>query len=309
MRVLITGGAGFIGSHTADLLIANDHSVIIFDNLATGKLSNLNLQSPLLKFVQADVLNYSELLKAVAQSDAVLHLAALPSVPKSIEDPLQSHAVNMAGFLNVLQAIREVKKPMRLVYASSSAVYGDVATLPCCDENSAGTALSPYALQKIQNEQYAALYSHLFGIHSLGLRYFNVYGTRQDPQSIYSGVISRFLEGYQQGKALTVFGDGKQSRDFVHVSDIARANYLALQSDYSGVMNIATGQPETLCDLISYMKETGGKNVPINFESPRIGDIRVSYGTTKKAEAHLQFKSEVTLREGIKRLMREFSHV
>lgn len=309
MRVLITGGAGFIGSHTADLLIANSHSVIVFDNFATGKLNHLNLGSPLLKFLQADVLNYPELLKAIEQSDAVLHLAALPSVPKSIEDPLQFHAVNTVGFLNVLQAIRKIKKPIRLVYASSSAIYGDAEILPCCDDGVAGAALSPYALQKIENEQYASLYARLFGIESLGLRYFNVYGTRQDPKSTYSGVISRFLRGYRQDEPLTVYGDGKQSRDFVHVSDIARANYFALQSSYSGILNVATGKAETLCNLISYMEEISGKKIPVNFAPARIGDIRTSYGSIKKAEAHLQFKTEVTLKEGIKLLMSESPYV
>lgn len=309
MKVLITGGAGFIGSHAADFLIANHHSVTVFDNLATGKLSNLNLQSSLLRFVQGDVLDYPALMKEIAQSDAVLHLAALPSVPKSIEDPLESHAVNTVGFLHVLQAIRTIQKPIRLVYASSSAIYGDIEALPCCDDSLGSTVLSPYALQKAQNEQYAALFAKLFGIKSLALRYFNVYGLRQDPQSIYSGVISLFLESYKQGMPLTVYGDGHQSRDFVHVSDITRANYLALLSNYTGALNIATGTPETLRNLITYMEETGGKNISVNFASPRIGDIQASYGATQKAEAYLQFKYEVTLREGIKRLMRELSYV
>jgi UDP-glucose 4-epimerase len=309
MKVLITGGAGFIGSHTADLLLEKNISVTVFDNLSTGNLDNLNLNSDQLRFVQGDVLDYPALAQEVHAADAVLHLAALPSVPKSIEDPLQSHAVNTVGFLHVLQAIRMAQKPIRLVYASSSAIYGDTQILPCNDEIRGDDVLSPYALQKVQDEQYARLYEKLFKMPSLGLRYFNVYGTRQDPRSVYSGVISRFLDGSQQAKTITIFGDGKQSRDFIHVSDVARANVLALQSHYAGVLNIATGNPETLLDLVSYMEETRGKSLPVEFKPARVGDIRNSYADTKKAYECLQFKYETSLREGIKRLMRELAHV
>ena len=246
----------------------------------------------------------SALAKALDGCAAVLHLTALPSVPRSIEDPIHSHSVNTVGFLQVLQAIREAQRPIRLVYASSSAIYGESKTLPCCDEDfSSRAVLSPYALQKVQNEQYAELYTKLFKIHSLALRYFNVYGARQDPQSIYSGVISRFLDRYKQGQTVTIFGDGRQSRDFIHVEDVARANCLALQGAYSGVLNIATGVPETLSKLVSYIEETGGQKATVEFAAARLGDIHTSYAATQKAKQYLDFRHQISLRDGIQQLM------
>lgn len=241
-RVLVTGGAGFIGSHTVDLLLQQGYRVTVFDNLVTGKLSNLDLFHSNLTVIQADVLQYDRLLQEIKRADCVLHLAALASVPQSIEHPVESLKVNALGFLHVLEAIREAQKQCRLVYASSAAVYGASTQLPCNDEAPlVDLPLSPYAFEKMSNEQYASLYERLFGIKSLGLRYFNVYGPRQDPASPYSGVISRFLSLAQKNEPIIVFGDGKQSRDFVFVGDIARANVAALQNTVSGVMNIATG--------------------------------------------------------------------
>ena len=303
-KVLITGGAGFIGSHTVDFLLSKNISVTVLDNLSTGKLSNLNLKSPLLRFVEGDVLDYDLLKKEIAQSDAVLYLAALPSVPKSIEDPIQSHQFNTVGFLHALQAIREAERTIRFVYGSSASIYGDSKSLPCSDEDySPHQTLSPYALQKIQNEQYADLYARLFGIHSLTLRYFNVYGSRQDPKSVYAGVISRFIDCYKNGEIIKIFGDGNQSRDFIHVNDVARANYLALQNSYQGVLNIATGKAETLSNVISYLEEIGGKKAQLEFESARLGDIRASYAKTAKTKQHLDFRHEISLREGIELMM------
>jgi UDP-glucose 4-epimerase len=302
--VLITGGAGFIGSHTADALLAKQIPVTILDNLSTGKLANLNLNSPFLRFIEGDVLDYPVLVKAMAGCAAVLHLTALPSVPKSIENPVHSHSVNTVGFLHVLQAIREAQRPIRLVYASSSAIYGDSTILPCCDERSPEAAvLSPYALQKAQNEQYASLYNTLFKTPSLALRYFNVYGSRQDPQSVYSGVISRFLALYQAKQTVTIFGDGSQSRDFIHVKDVARANCLALQGDYSGVLNIATGVAETVQRLVSYIEAAGGRKADLAFAAARLGDIHTSYASTQKAERYLGFRPEISLKEGIEELL------
>lgn len=302
--VLITGGAGFIGSHTVDALLKKNMAVTVLDNLSTGKLANLNLNSPLLRFIEGDVLDYPTVLNAVKDCTAILHLSALPSVPKSIEDPIYSHAVNTLGFLHILQAVREVQRPLRLVFASSSAIYGDAAVLPCSDEFSLNsTVLSPYALQKIQNEQYAALYQRLFGIQSLALRYFNVYGPRQDPQSVYSGVISRFLDCYKQGREATVFGDGTQARDFIHVDDVARANCLALEGKVSGALNIATGVPETINQLLSYLEEAGSEKLAFVYAAARQGDIHTSYARTDKAQQELDFCYQVSLREGVRQLM------
>lgn len=303
-KILVTGGAGFIGSHTVDLLLAQDYQVTVFDNLSSGKLSYLNCFHPNISIIQDDILNYPVLRKAINSSDAVLHLAALPSVPKSIEDPIQSLRINTQGFVHVLQAIREVQRPIRLVYASSAAVYGSAEKLPCSDESAPAVLLSPYALEKANNEYYSDLYKRLFDINGLGLRYFNVYGVRQDPNSPYSGVIAKFIENSKKNEPLTIFGDGKQSRDFIHVSDVARANVLALQGDYCGVVNVATGVPETLLNLVKYVEAAQQKPMQVNFAVARQGDIVESYATIDKAEQKLKFRAQIPLSEGITSLLK-----
>lgn len=303
-RILITGGAGFIGSHTVDFFLQQGAQVVVLDNLATGKVTNLNLFHPHLRFVQADVLDYAVLTKEVATSDVVLHLAALPSVVQSIAEPLQSLTVNSGGFLQVLQAIREVNPAIRLVYASSAAVYGADKVLPCSDELPLPSApLSPYALEKANNERYADLYHRLFGINSLGLRYFNVYGSRQIPNSPYSGVISKFIERYQKKEPMIVFGDGLQSRDFIHVADVARANWLAVQSDYCGALNVATGVAETLINLIGYIEKAGGYKAEVEHLASRAGEIAQSYASTVKAKERLQYQYDISLAKGIHSLL------
>lgn len=303
--ILITGGAGFIGSHTADALLQSGKRVIIYDNLATGKLTNLDLFNPNLEFVPGDVLDYSKLAAQVKRADAVLHLAALPSVQKSIENPIHSLQINTQGFLHVLEAIRESQKAIRLVYASSAAIYGNDAELPCRDDMSAleNAALSPYALDKANNERYADLFSRLYGIKSLALRYFNVYGPRQDPSSPYAGVITKFIECYQKQEEIVIWGDGKQSRDFIYVADIARANVLALENDCSEVFNIATGVPETLLNLLQYIEAANGQPAKKHFADARAGDIRESYACTKKAEQQLAFRYAINLKDGIQMLI------
>jgi len=202
----------------------------------------------------------------------------------------------------MLQAVKETGRQIRIVYASSAAVYGDSKELPC-HENQTCHPLSPYALQKLNCEQYAAMYDMLHGIKSLGLRYFNVYGDRQDPHSPYSGVISRFLDLYKKQEELIVYGDGLQSRDFIHVSDIARANWLALCSNEADVMNIATGKPETINQLIDYISAAGGREAWRGFEAQRLGDIKESSANTNLAAKKLKFKAEISLKDGIKGLV------
>ena len=303
-RILVTGGAGFIGSHTVDALLRENREVVVLDNLFSGRLNNLDLAHPNLEFVEGDVLEYPLLVDLLTGCDAVLHLAAIASVPLSIEKPIYSFQVNTQGFLHVLQAVYEAKRPIRLVYASSAAVYGEAAVLPCLDTKPLdGVVLSPYALQKRHIEQYADLYQRLHGTKSLGLRYFNVYGERQDPASPYSGVISRFLSLYQQDKALTIFGDGQQSRDFIHVQDVARANCLALQSDYAGQLNIATGQSETLLDLIQSIEAAGGRRANLTFAPASAGDIQSSYAATQLALQQIDFCYTIALGQGMRRMV------
>jgi UDP-glucose 4-epimerase len=303
-RILVTGGAGFIGSHTVDLLLSQGKEVVVLDNLSSGKLENLDLRHPNLEFLEGDVLEFPLLEELIAQCDAVLHLAAMVSVPLTIENPILSLQVNTQGLLHVLQAVNKTNSTVRVVQASSAAVYGNTKALPCREDSALpAVPLSNYALQKIHAEDYAKLYLQLYGIEGLALRYFNVYGARQDPHSPYSGVISRFIEAYKNEKPLTIFGDGQQSRDFIHVSDVAKANVLALQSDYTGVLNIATGRPCTLLQLIDDIAQVGAKVPQLQFSAPRLGDIKESYAATDLAKAALGFESSVSVKEGMRILL------
>jgi UDP-glucose 4-epimerase len=302
-RILVTGGAGFIGSHTVDLLLKEDKQVVVLDNLSSGKILNLDLQHPNLEFIEGDILEYPLVADLLVGCDAVMHLAAIASVPLSIENPIYTFQVNTQGFLHVLEAVRKAKRAIRIVYASSAAVYGEANDLPCRDDMPlSNRALSPYALQKVNNEQYAALYTTLYDIPSLALRYFNVYGPRQDPASPYSGVISRFLEKYLNGEELIVFGDGQQSRDFIYVKEVALANWQAIQSNHQGALNIATGQAQTLLNLITCIEAAGHKPTHYKLEAARVGDIKSSFATVKLAEQHLGFKYTVSLADGVKDL-------
>lgn len=305
MQILVTGGAGFIGSHTVDLLLANGARVIVFDNFVSGNVAYLPTQHPHLTIINGDILDYPLLKYHIHQCDAVLHLAALPSVPKSIEDPVASLHVNTQGFLHVLQAIREAGRAIRLVYASSAAVYGDTSPLPCSDDVPVHVAVSsPYALEKATNERYAELYARLFDLPSLGLRYFNVYGARQHPDSPYAGVIAKFIERYHQQQPIIIFGDGNQVRDFIYVADVARANLLALHSQHQGVLNIATGRAETLRDLVGHIETAGQRTATIVYQPERNGDIRQSYAKVTEAKRCLNFHSTTLLAQGIHSLVK-----
>ncbi|OGT38363.1 MAG: hypothetical protein A3F12_01485 [Gammaproteobacteria bacterium RIFCSPHIGHO2_12_FULL_38_14] len=304
-RILVIGGAGFIGSHTVELLLSGGKQVVVLDNLSSGRLDYLPMTHPDLEFIEGDVLEYPFVLDLLKDVDAVLHLAAISSVQQSIEKPIYSFQVNTQGFLHVLCAIQEIKRAIRLVYASSAAVYGAVHSLPCRDDVPLNNPpLSPYALQKVQNEMYAELYANLYSLPSLALRYFNVYGPRQDAHSPYSGVMSRFLAAYQADQPLTIFGDGLQSRDFIHVHDVARANCLALEKSHViGALNVATGEPKSLLDLIEYINDFGQKKAEVSFQPGRLGDIRASYASTQKAKEQLEFKYQIPLQEGMKLMM------
>lgn len=303
-RILVTGGAGFIGSHTVDLLLAEGKEVVVLDNLSSGRLDNLDLRHPNLEFIEGDVLEFPYLQELIRECDAVLHLAALVSVPMSIEHPIYSFQVNTQGFLHVLQAVQTAARPIRIVQASSAAVYGNAEILPCDDSVPLTRAvLSPYALQKIHAEDYADLYFSLYGIKTLSMRYFNIYGSRQNPHSPYSGVISRFLDAYQHERELTIFGDGLQSRDFIHVSDVAKANVLALQSDYHGAMNIATGNPQTLLQVVDCLNVAGDKPAKLTYLPQRMGDIKASYAKTELAKQHLAFQYSIPLAEGMRLML------
>jgi UDP-glucose 4-epimerase len=300
-KVLITGGAGFIGSHTADLLLSQGISVRVLDNLSSGFRHNLPASHDLLEFVEGDIRDKKLVNECMHGVTHCLHLAAQVSVVASLEDPEFSAQQNIIGFLNVLEAVKnhQVKK---LVYASSAAVYGEPSVIPL-PENAEKTQLSPYGLEKQVNEQYAALYHQLYQVSSLGQRFFNVFGPRQDPKSPYAGVIALFVDRISQQLPLTVFGDGQQTRDFIYVGDVARANVAALQSELQGACNIATSVKTSLLDLIDVLSQITGNHPDVTHDQPREGDIQHSLAVTDKMNHQLGVIAEVSLKQGLMNLI------
>ncbi len=275
MHVLVTGGAGFIGSHSVDLLLAQGHQVRVLDDLSSGKAENLQ-PHPALELRIGDIRDRDAVHAAMVGIDAVLHLAAQVFVPVSIDQPVFSASVNVLGTVQVLDAAR-LAGVRRVVYASSAAIYGTPAALPV-SEDTPSRPLSPYGLEKYIDEQYAALFQGLHGLSCCGMRYFNVYGPRQDPRSAYSGVISRFQDAIAAGRPLTVFGDGLQTRDFVSVFDVARANCTALteRTEVQGVINVATGTSVTLLELIAALGRAAGRELEVQHLPGRAGEVRDS---------------------------------
>lgn len=300
MFVLVTGGAGFIGSHTVEALLASGARVRVLDDLSSGHLRYLPSDAHL-EFVQGDVRDVACVARCMQGITHVLHLAAQVSVPVSIQQPLHSHSVNIAGFLNVLDAARQAGV-QRMVYASSAAVYGVPVQLPL-SEDSPVAALSPYGLEKLVNDQYAQLFSQLYNFSSMGLRYFNVYGPRQDPSSPYSGVISKFASWAQQGQGFTVFGDGSQTRDFIFVKDVARANVAALLSTARGVTNVATGRSVTLLEMIDTFSTCVGRTIAVKHDAARAGDVPYSEVTPVRMQQELGIADTVSLQDGLRQLL------
>lgn len=296
MHVLVTGGAGFIGSHSVDLLLASGARVRVLDSFSSGKRENLSAH-PQLEIVTGDIRDKAAVDSALAGITHVLHLAAQVSVATSVEQPLTSAAINIGGFLNVLDGARR-QGVQRFVFASSAAVYGVPAKLPL-DETTPALPISPYGAEKAINDQYGALYRELYGFSTLGLRYFNVFGPRQDPGSPYSGVISIFARRLRDGKPLTVFGDGVQTRDFIYVGDVARANVAALKSEAGGVCNVATGHTVTLLQLIEALAEAAGVTPQVSHSEARAGDIRHSAADNGRLRLELGIDGFTGLREGL----------
>jgi UDP-glucose 4-epimerase len=300
-KVLITGGAGFIGSHTADLLMSQGIQVKVLDNLSSGFRHNLPESNELLEFVEGDIRDKQLVNECMQDVTHCLHLAAQVSVVASLEDPEFSAQQNIIGFLNVLEAVKN-HKVKKLVYASSAAVYGEPSQIPL-PEDAVKTQLSPYGLEKQVNEQYSALYHELYQVSSLGQRFFNVFGPRQDPKSPYAGVIALFVDRITSNLPLTVFGDGEQTRDFIYVGDVARANVAALKGDTQGACNIATGLKTSLLDLISVLSEISGNNPEVTHDKPREGDIQHSLAITEKMNSQLGVSAQTTLKQGLEILI------
>jgi UDP-glucose 4-epimerase len=299
LRFTVTGGAGFIGSHIVEALLRGNHQVRVLDNFSTGKRENLPSDQTNLEVLTGDIRDSETVARAVAGTDGVFHEAALVSVPKSVESPQDSFEINAKGTFNVLNAARKAGV-RRVVYASSAAVYGDQTDLPL-KETVALQPLSPYGLDKMYGEQMGTLYSTLYGQEAFALRYFNVYGPRQDPQSPYSGVISVFVDAIRSGKPPTIFGDGEQTRDFVYVRDVVEANLKAMFSRYEGfrVFNVACGRQTSLNQLFRELQQLAGKSVAATHGAARSGDIRHSLADISLIQRELGYAPAFSLAEGL----------
>jgi nucleoside-diphosphate-sugar epimerase len=299
-RYLVTGGAGFIGSHLSEELVRRGHSVRVVDNLSTGNRQNLS-HLPQIDFIEGDLADGDVARLAVKDIDYVLHQAAIPSVPRSVEDPITTNRANVDASLNLLVAARDAGV-RRVVYAGSSSAYGDAPTLPKVE--TMGTApLSPYALQKLVVEDYARMFTRLYGLETVTIRYFNVFGPRQDPSSPYSGVISLFISALCEGRRPTIFGDGGHTRDFTYVANVVDGVLRACHAPgVSGeVINVATGGRISLNQLFETIRGLVGATVEPIYQDARAGDVRDSQADIGKAQRLLGYQPVVSFEEGLDR--------
>jgi UDP-glucose 4-epimerase len=298
MQALVTGGAGFIGSHIVEGLLAGGHRVRVLDDFSSGKRENLAGFQGDMEVLEGDLRDPRAVERAVAGAELVFHLAAFVSVPQSMSDPQACFDVNVAGTVMLLEAARRAGV-RKVVLSSSTAVYGDSDVFPVTEETPL-QPLSPYALSKEVNERYAALYTRRLGLPVVALRYFNVYGPRQRPDSDYAAAIPIFVRRTIAGEPITIFGDGKQSRDFVYVADVVRANLLAADSQAAGeAFNICTGRETSLMDLLEQLSEAASPRPEVRFEAPRPGDIYRSFGSPEKAAGAFGFRAQVSLAQGL----------
>ena len=308
-EILVTGGAGFIGSHIVDRLLDEGFKVKVLDNLSTGEKKNLaqHQNKKSFQFIEGDIRNFELVKKTVKGVDAVIHEAAVVSVTRSLENPLLSNEINVTGTLNLLKACVDAHVK-RFVLASSCAVYGDTKTLPN-HEKMAPKPLSPYAVEKLAAENYAKAFHNVYGLETVSLRYFNVYGPRQK-LGPYSGVISTFINCLLENKPPTIYGDGEQTRDFINVKDVVEANILALskREAVGEVFNISSGEPITINKLTQTIQKIMGKSFlkPVHAE-PRPGDIKHSYGDITKARRNLGYKPKVQIEKGLSELVKSYS--
>lgn len=306
-KAVVTGGAGFIGSHLTEELARRGYYVIILDDFSTGKIENIELllKKEAVEFIKGSITDLPQLRELFRGVDYVFHQAALPSVPRSIENPQASHEVNVSGTLNVLLAAREnsIKK---VLYTSSSSVYGDIPTLPK-KEDMVPHPLSPYAVTKLAGEYYCQVFHQVYGLPTVCLRYFNVYGPRQDPNSQYAAVIPSFIKRALEGNPPIIFGDGEQTRDFTFVKDAVEASILAVESDARGLFNIAQGERITINELARLVISIVGKNMEPVHQEPRPGDIRHSLADISRARA-FGYEPRCSLKEGLRETIRSFQH-
>ena len=301
MKALVTGGAGFIGSHIVDRLLADGHEVVVLDDFSTGHRSNLP-ESDALTIVEGDISDAPIVKQCMENIDWVFHKAAVASVPKTVNDPVGSSAVNYQGTLHLLEAARN-NNVKRFVFASSAALYGDEPTLPKV-ETMCPVTLSPYAVDKLASEFACGMYSTLYGLETVCLRYFNVYGPKQDPSSPYSGVISIFTDKLKKKETPIIFGDGEQVRDFVYVGDVIEANMKAVTTEKVAgqYFNVATAKKITLNNLLKVLCEIYNTDFKVNYGEVRQGDIKESYAVIDKAILMLKWSPSVDLKQGLKLL-------
>ena len=298
---LVTGGAGFIGSHVVAELLRRGHDVRILDNFSTGRRGNLDAVGDDVEVFEGDMRSYERAHNAVKGVDYVIHLAALPSVPRSVQDPLTTNEANITGTLNVLLAARD-DGVRRVVLASSSSIYGANAAMPK-REDLMPQPISPYAVSKLAAEQYARAFATVYGLETVSLRYFNVFGPRQDPTSQYSGVIPRFMRLALEGGRPVVYGDGLQSRDFTYVANVVEATLSAATATGAagGICNIGCGDPKTVLDLIAAVSRVSGRRLEPDFAPPRPGDVKHSFADISLARELLGYEPKVDFGEGIGR--------
>jgi len=300
-RCLVTGGAGFIGSHLVDALVGAGHEVTVIDNLFTGRKENLEASFDRIRFVLGDIRDVETLKDCMEGQDFVFHLAAIPSVQRSLADPLGTASVNVMGTLNVLVCARDARVK-RVIFASSSSVYGDTKTFPEV-ETLPVNPLSPYACSKASCEMFCRVFSSIYDMEVVSLRFFNVFGPRQDPHSEYSAVIPKFISALLQGRPPVVFGTGEQSRDFCYVENVVQANILAMEAKgVSGkTFNVACGETHSLLELLAHLQEITDCRVSPTFAPPRKGDVPRSHASIDAISKALNYKVFVSFREGLER--------
>jgi UDP-glucose 4-epimerase len=300
-KILITGGAGFIGSNLVEALVMDGEDVRVLDNFSTGKRENIAHLLGQIELIEGDIRDLDLVRKACKGIEYILHQAALPSIARSIEDPATTNGVNTEGTLNLLLAAREMRVK-RLIYASSSSIYGDSPVLPKREEMSPNP-LSPYAVSKLCGEYYCRVFNRVYGLEVVILRYFNVFGPRQDPSSPYSAAIPRFINRMLDGTPPEIYGDGLQGRDFTYVDNVVQANLLAIRRDGASgqVFNIGCGKETNLLELVDILNRIIGSNLSPTHTEPRPGDVRHSMADISKAKDVLGYMVRVDLKEGLKR--------
>lgn len=301
MKYLVTGGAGFIGSNIVEKLIHRGHQVRILDNFSTGSLKNIEGFQDKIEVIEGDLRSYHLVMEAVDGIDFVIHQAALPSVPRSIVDPLTTNEVNVAGTLNLLH-LCATAKVKRVVFASSSSIYGDSPTLPK-SEDMIPNPLSPYAVSKLAGEMYLQIFAKLYGVHTISLRYFNVFGPRQNPDSQYAAVIPKFIKAIMHNESPVIYGDGEQSRDFTFIQNVIEANIMATEVDCPpGIaMNCAVHQRIDLNQLVVEINKILGKDIKPKYTKPRPGDVKHSFAEISLIKKTLGFEPKIYFEEGLKK--------